>query len=557
MTAHPNPEDASPLNTAFIKDKNVKEESFHYILNSLSGITSSLYSFLLIASFIALKSAWIVNFPAKNHQVQVSIFLVYLLLVSILFLLYIFCYLTRSSSQDPRTWLNHKSHGNVFLRQGAIVFGLGTLVYATLEFTSGPCKDYYHSIVYMSFFIFTILQVIAIVRYPRLNICKFPVIAKFGLMHLVTTNAIIWIHTVVKESVHELVEAEERELGLHHHHHDRVVNKSCLDDYLMRLVEDHHGDCREEDHFDNFLGDALTKASPFLFAFIIEFSLIGATVFYATWLHVGPPQYEAAVKKKIDYSLAEIPNPKSFFFKIDWSHSLFGFLLGIFIAFINLANLGIFFFMTSIDHTGDEFIRNITNTILNILGTIACMSGLVQIQKLGHKKDKDENGFDLSMLNIGGFFMYFYACLTTVVGFNATDIKEASSELIVTNGILEILYVTLQVTFLTNLLQKTSTGGIAKACSNSCSLLYDGCKPGRQALMFLTILNISQWIIATFELQKSLASPWERTFYGFLPWIILQRISLPLCIFFRFHSAVIAIDCWKNAYKLNVENNNI
>merc|ERR1719319_1042873 len=139
MTAHPNPEDASPLNTAFIKDKNVNEESFHDILNSLSGITSSLYSFLLIASFIALKAAWIVNFPAKNHQVQVSIFLVYLLLLSI------FCYLTRSSSQDPRTWLNHKSHGNVFLRQGAIVFGLGTLVYATLEFTSGPCKDYYHS----------------------------------------------------------------------------------------------------------------------------------------------------------------------------------------------------------------------------------------------------------------------------------------------------------------------------------------------------------------------------------------------------------------------------
>jgi len=67
--------------------------------------------------------------------------------------------------------------------------------------------------------------------------------------------------------------------------------------------------------------------------------------------------------------------------------------------------------------------------------------------------------------------------------------------------------------------------------------------------MFLIILNISQWIIATFELQKSLASPWEKSFYGFLPWVILQRITLPLCVFFRFHSAVIAIDCWKNAYK--------
>ena len=28
-------------------------------------------------------------------------------------------------------------------------------------------------------------------------------------------------------------------------------------------------------------------------------------------------------------------------------------------------------------------------------------------------------------------------------------------------------------------------------------------------------------------------------FYGFFPWIVIQRITLPLCVFFRFHSTVI------------------
>jgi len=538
----PNPEIASPH-----KMNKMKKESFHHILNSLSSTLSSLYALLLVSAFIALTSAWIVNFPAKNHNIQTRQFLVYLLLISILFLLYVFIYLTRSSSEDPRTWPNHRSHGSAFLRQGAIVFGLGTLVYTGLEFVSvfqvmpeSHCNDNFHSIVFLFFSIFTVLQVVAIVRYPRLNISKFPVVAKFGLMHLVTTNAIIWIHTVVKESMHELVEAEEIELEHRHHHHERIGNESCWVEYLKKVVEEHHGECRDEEHFNNFLGDALIKASPFLFAFIIEFSLIGGTVFYATWCHIGPKS------NQVDVNKSQKPNPKSFISKIDWSHSLSGFLFGLFVALMNFVNLGIFFHLISTENVGDEFVSDVTNTLLNMLGIVACIAGLIQIQNLGHKQEEEENSLDLSMLNISGFFMYFYACLTIVVGFNATDIKGASNELIVINGIMEVFYVTLQITFLTNLLQKMTT---SKVCPSSCSSLYDGCKPGRQVVMFLIILNISQWIIATFELQKSLASPWEKSFYGFLPWVILQRITLPLCVFFRFHSAVIAIDCWKNAYK--------
>ncbi len=51
--------------------------------------------------------------------------------------------------------------------------------------------------------------------------------------------------------------------------------------------------------------------------------------------------------------------------------------------------------------------------------------------------------------------------------------------------------------------------------------------------MFLFFLNFAQWIIFTFEIQKVRASMVEAEFYGFMPWVIIQRVTLPLTVFFR------------------------
>lgn len=36
-----------------------------------------------------------------------------------------------------------------------------------------------------------------------------------------------------------------------------------------------------------FLGDLILEAAPFLYPFLIEYSLIGAAVIYVTWTHIG------------------------------------------------------------------------------------------------------------------------------------------------------------------------------------------------------------------------------------------------------------------------------
>ena len=54
-----------------------------------------------------------------------------------------------------------------------------------------------------------------------------------------------------------------------------------------------------------------------------------------------------------------------------------------------------------------------------------------------------------------------------------------------------------------------------------------------------TLLSTTKYsVIQTFFLE----------FYGFMPWVLIQRITLPLAVFFRFHSAVVSIELWKEVY---------
>lgn len=76
-------------------------------------------------------------------------------------------------------------------------------------------------------------------------------------------------------------------------------------------------------------------------------------------------------------------------------------------------------------------------------------------------------------------------------------------------------------------------------------------KPGRQTVTFLLITNLTLWLVYTFEMQKVEANPVQLNFYGFLPWAIMQRMTLPLCIFYRFHSAIVYAEIWKNTYRFS------
>jgi hypothetical protein len=74
--------------------------------------------------------------------------------------------------------------------------------------------------------------------------------------------------------------------------------------------------------------------------------------------------------------------------------------------------------------------------------------------------------------------------------------------------------------------------------------------PGRQYLTFLIVNNISLWAVNSFLVLRSDSNPVAVAFYGQLPWTLVTHASMPLAIFYRFHSTVCLVDIWKDAYKI-------
>ena len=73
---------------------------------------------------------------------------------------------------------------------------------------------------------------------------------------------------------------------------------------------------------------------------------------------------------------------------------------------------------------------------------------------------------------------------------------------------------------------------------------------------FLILLNLVVWGAFTFGLQNPTTTIQELRYYGLVAgsnnvyiWIVLQRVIIPIIIFFRFHSLVILVECWKNTYR--------
>lgn len=139
-----------------------------------------------------------------------------------------------------------QSHGSLTIRLGAVIFGLGTLTYFVLETIAfleiridSPCHYPPLGANVILAMVMVILQTYLIFVYPRLNLRIMPFIDRsswmhfilqttvhtktepiplqyctsyrFGTMHLVATNIVLWIRTLVKESLHEIAEWDEQE----------------------------------------------------------------------------------------------------------------------------------------------------------------------------------------------------------------------------------------------------------------------------------------------------------------------------------------------------------
>jgi len=302
MNSHDSPGETETENTTAVMLNNsghsehcvpiVKRHRNHHARTAGFIVGSSIYGQLLVVVCVAFFTAEIVT--PKIPFLYFEGFYLYLYSVSLIFLFYVYFYLLHDLPTDHVLKIREstgkktqkisetdRSHGSIFLRIGAIGFGLGTMVYNGLEFGAyfeipytSPCYSVLLGVNPVMQAAFTFAQMYFIFTYSRLMINKFKLIARFGLMHLVGTNVATLIKILGKETLQELKAGtshtflEELILPLRHQMRGptRTSSHEQADDALINKTKINYSNpCQKED----IMGSILSDTSPYLYPFIV------------------------------------------------------------------------------------------------------------------------------------------------------------------------------------------------------------------------------------------------------------------------------------------------
>ncbi|XP_076273747.1 proton channel otopetrin-like a isoform X23 [Rhynchophorus ferrugineus] len=486
--------------------------------------------------------------------------------------------LPQRSRCKRKTTQNDQSHGSFFLRIGAIAFGLGTMIYNGLEFGAffeipfnSPCYMILRGVNPVLQMIFTFMQMYFIFMNSRLNIHRFKVVARFGLMHVAATNLCVWIRTLVLEYIKEitiyhrelfnmtgptdsspLAVAAEPDLAEDFSNGISSNSSELLDDitpqalinYFNQNVTVSNDSCGRI----NIMGNIVQDSAPYLFPFIIEYSLIGAAVIYVMWKHIGRnPRYvtQEDLEHRLEIMLSRraVAMAQAQQGRVDCVGASKGLFFGLLMLVGSLICLILFFVLIHHKDLGmlAIWLADVSHCVLMVLSIIAIIIGFIRVQNLKFKTEEQSDLNDI-LLRVSAFGLFTYAVFSVIAGHLSIITGDIPNLLVMVTGVVAVVQVILQFLF------------IADVSRRRVHLPeHDRTKPGRQVVTFLLICNLTMWIIYTFEAQKVEANPVQKQFYGFLSWAIIQRITLPLCIFHRFHSAVTLAEIWKTSYKARLE----
>ncbi|XP_073996785.1 proton channel otopetrin-like a isoform X3 [Rhodnius prolixus] len=627
-----------------------------------------------------------------------------------------------SPVRKRKTSQNTSSHGSFFLRVGAIAFGLATMIYNGLEFGAffeipfnSPCYQILRGVNPVLQMIFTFMQMYFIFMNSRLNIHRFKVVARFGLMHIVATNLCVWIRTLVLESLKEIsvylqknnvtfiggpAETPPASTGfssgipvqpppyqdygsgsifsrpaaenfgstttdasgirttttaasvLGHAAGEAAraivttlrttvattlattqpttttssttftpstssapsttasttafphptaapftfatslpffpavpattTRSTTLAPFVDMLLKNSTkvaattghsvwGDSPSWDEIGdsplapaalvdqrslssencdriNIMGTIVQDSAPYLFPFIIEYSLIGAAVIYVMWRHIGKnPRYTG--EDDLEHRLEVILSRRAVAMahaqqgaRMDCVGASKGLFLGLLLLVASLICLILFFVLIHNEKLNllAIYLADVSHCALMALSIVAIIIGFIRVQSLKFRGDEQSDLNDI-LLRVSAFGLFVYAVFSVIAG-SLTALVSEPNLLVMITGILSIFQVVLQLLFISDVSRRRVH-----------LPEHDRSKPGRQVVTFLLIANVTMWIIYTFEIQKVVANPVQLNFYGFLAWSMVQRVTLPLCIFHRFHSAVTLAEIWKTSYKPRID----
>ncbi|CAL1685339.1 unnamed protein product [Lasius platythorax] len=552
--------------------------------DALATTLSALYGKLLVVMGIAFPMAEVIStyIPPSFYEA----FYLYLYFGSMIFLVYMYAMLfrdgktkpkkqkdvcdldsSRSSSgaggdsDTPETGCPHvhpgcpvQHYGSFYLRMGAVAFGIGSMIYSGLEFgqyfeleQNTKCHNIMLALTPATRMAFIFIQMYFIfLNNEQMKVYRHRVVARFGLMHMIGTNLSVWLNVLVQETKHEILtfyNPENNSLRISH----RLGSKGGL--HLGGHIHSHHGEhvrlprglkgphhmfeCRRT----NIMGSLVQDASPFLFPCTIEYSLICAAILYVMWKNISKIGYTQPTTPPGSRHHAHAYRKSPHHYSVDCARAHKGLFVGILILVLTIISLILFFVLISRPELVSLAVTEVNVCELTLYGmsTLATLIGMFQMRKLRY-----DGGRNLELDNIllvaaqTGMFIY---STFTIIGGHFTLQKH--TVLVLVTALASVVQTTCQTIFILD----ASRRSVATAEQIRR-------KPGREIVTFLLVTNLAMWAINTLEKSRAESHPVQLHFYGLWAWTIITHVSMPLAIFYRFHSTVCLCEVWKRAYKV-------
>ncbi|XP_064609588.1 proton channel OtopLc-like [Liolophura sinensis] len=550
-------------------------------------------------------------FAQEKHPLLFEVFYIYMYGGSILFLGYVYTYLLRTRAAKkttPSGQSQKKKHrkrkvsvdkvnsntGSFYLRLGAVAFGIGSMIHSGLQFGDyfeveviDPCRHAVFAIRPIVHLMFTFVQLYFVFLNSKMCINRYKTIARFGLMHMVATNICVWFNTIVEETLHQLgnidssphhdlaavlysqehttptpnrtlladvnrrhsinVSARGRDYGpvdihgtiahltttaaqlIRKHSHlnpQNVTHERSFPSPVLPVVGTHF-DCKTS----QLMLSVLETVSPYLYPCSIEYSLICAGIVYTLWKNIG--KRVMAIKSEDDKDDRAVVHR----LRVDCSKSSRGLFLGILILVGTIITMVVFFVLvkTPTYNRSAIMVEYLSEITLFTLSTIAVVIAATRMRYLRFNVTRDTDFEEvLILISLTGDYMFQMLSIVAAI----FDKEQFASRLSIAACLLGITQSTIQTMFVLDGLRR---------CTRTAEQGRQ--KSGREYVTFLLITNIAMWCINTFEAERTVANPVQMHYYGALAWNILSHISIPLAIFFRFHSTVCLSNIWKGAWK--------
>ncbi|XP_011699229.1 PREDICTED: uncharacterized protein LOC105456696, partial [Wasmannia auropunctata] len=556
-------------------------------------VLSNVYGELIVVLTLAVCLAEVMDTPVPLLSLQ-GIFLMYLYVGSIAVIIAIYIWvlvdscssLSRSgnglgdaelgSASLTRFGSLKRAHisrartapTSFYIRVGALLFGLATLVFNGLEMAmhsmmqGAECLTdvvFVHPVLHG---LFTFLQMHFLFVNSQVLVERFGLAARFGFTHLAATNVAVWARLVIWDT------AQEWTYFVHLAQHEQQTSVSPLSlrgfpGSLTRQSRDLIDDSTakagnfkpyqpvsneqisqvialQECLNTNTLGQLWTSSMPFLYPFIVQFSLIAAAVTFVMGQNVGRSRL---MKQKFHGS-----KDLSSHTRVGCDGSSKGLFLGILCMVAGIVVILIFLVVREDENFPSATLSWLTcGTLIGILTLSSLMtaSGLVQVRQISIVT-RAPAALDSLLSNVSLFGVQLYSVFTIVVcacslamsDQDETEDTRARHIMLLSMSVLQLVQCFAQST----LIAETSR----RSCITRFQMLA---KPGRQVITFLLFSNAVLWAFDTVITQNWLSQELQLRFFGVLAWGVLSRIGLPLLIFYRFHSCVLLLEAWNKCYR--------